>query len=49
MALAVVIGASVGALAGERSHGQVSPRVLRYVYAGVVGVVAVRIWITLLR
>jgi len=27
---------------------RVSPRVLRYVYAGVIGVVAVRIWITIL-
>ena len=48
MSLAVIIGASVGALGGERSHSQVSPRVLRYVYAGVIGIVAVRIWITLL-
>jgi uncharacterized membrane protein YfcA len=48
MAGVVVGGAVVGALIGERSHGQVSPRVLRYVYAGVVGLVAVRIWITLL-
>ena len=48
MTLAVVIGAGVGALSGERSHGRVSPHVLRYVYAVVIGVVAVRIWITLL-
>jgi len=48
MAVAVVLGAAVGALGGERSHSRVSPRVLRYVYAGVIGVVAVRIWITLL-
>jgi uncharacterized membrane protein YfcA len=48
MALAVVVGASAGALAGERIHARVSPRVLRYVYAGMVGVITLRIWITLL-
>jgi len=48
MTVAVVTGAGVGALGGEWSHGRVSPRVLRYVYAGVIGLVAVRIWITLL-
>lgn len=48
LALAVVIGASVGALAGERVHSRVSPRALRYVYAAMVGVITVRIWITLL-
>jgi uncharacterized membrane protein YfcA len=49
MALAVVGGAAVvGALIGERTHGQASPRVLRYVYAGVIGLVGIRIWITLL-
>lgn len=48
LTLAVIVGGSLGALAGERSHSRASPRVLRYVYATVVGVVAVRIWITLL-
>jgi len=48
MALAVVLGAGLGALGGERSHGQVSPRMLRYIYAGVVGLIAIRIWLTLL-
>lgn len=48
MALAVVIGAGLGALAGEWSHSRVSPRVLRYTYAAVIGVVAIRVWITLL-
>ena len=48
MALAVITGAGVGAFAGEWSSERVSPRVLRYVYAGVIGVVAVRIWITIL-
>ncbi len=48
MALAVVIGASFGALAGEQAHRRVSPRVLRYVYAGVIGLVGMRVWLTLL-
>lgn len=48
MTLAVVVGAGLGALGGEWSHSRVSPRVLCYVYAGVIGVVAVGVWITLL-
>jgi hypothetical protein len=48
MTLAVVTGASLGALGGEWSHGRVSIGVLHYVYAGVIGLVALRIWISLL-
>lgn len=48
MILAVLIGAGMGAVAGEWSHSRVSPRVLRYLYATAVGVVAGRIWLTLL-
>jgi len=48
MALAVVIGACVGALGGERVHSRVSSRLLRGLFAGTVGVIALRIWITLL-
>jgi uncharacterized membrane protein YfcA len=48
MAAAVVVGASLGALGGEWCHARVSPRVLRYLYAGMVGVITLRIWITLL-
>jgi len=48
MTVPVVIGAGLGALAGEWSHGRVSPRFLRYVYAGVIGLITVRVWITLL-
>jgi uncharacterized membrane protein YfcA len=48
MALAVVVGAVLGALGGESAHGRASPRVLRYTYAAVIGLVALRIWITLL-
>ena len=49
MTLAIIIGASVGAIAGEKSHSRVSPKALRYAYAGVIAVVALRIWITLLH
>jgi uncharacterized membrane protein YfcA len=49
MTLAIIIGASVGAIAGEKGHSRVSAKVLRYAYAGVIAVVALRIWITLLR
>ena len=34
----------VAAVAGERLHGRVSPRALRYVYAGMVGLITVRVW-----
>ena len=48
MALAVVAGTGIGALGGEWSHGQLSPRALRYIYAAMVGIITVRIWITIL-
>jgi uncharacterized membrane protein YfcA len=48
LAAAVVAGASLGALAGERCHARVSLRVLRYTYATVVGAVTIRVWLTLL-
>lgn len=48
MALVVVAGATLGVVAGERAHGQLSPRALRYVYAGMVGLITVTVWITLL-
>ena len=48
MALAVVTGAAFGALGGEQSHSRVSPRALRYVYAGMVGLITVRVWVTIL-
>jgi len=49
MTLAIILGSTLGAIAGEKSHSRVSPKVLRYAYAGVIAVVALRIWITLLR
>jgi uncharacterized membrane protein YfcA len=48
MALAVVSGACLGAIGGEWSHRRVSIGALRYVYAGMIGLVALRIWISLL-
>jgi uncharacterized membrane protein YfcA len=48
MTIAIIAGASLGAFVGERCHSQVSPKVLRYAYAGVVAVVALRIWTTIL-
>jgi uncharacterized membrane protein YfcA len=47
MTLAIIIGASVGAIAGERSHSRVSPQALRYAYAGIIAVVAIRVWLTI--
>jgi uncharacterized membrane protein YfcA len=48
MTIAVLVGAGLGALGGEWSHGRISPRTLRFVYAAVIGVVAAAIWIALL-
>lgn len=48
MALVVALGTGVGATAGEWTHSRLSVPVLRYVYAGMVGAITVRIWITLL-
>jgi uncharacterized membrane protein YfcA len=48
MTLAVITGAGLGALGGEWSHSRVSPRVLRYVYAAVVGAVTAIVWISIL-
>jgi len=48
MTIAVVIGVSAGAIAGEMCHSRVSPRVLRHAFSVVIAIVAVRIWLTLL-
>ena len=44
----VVAGATLGALAGERAHGHVSSLVLRRIYAGMVALIALRVWLTIL-
>jgi uncharacterized membrane protein YfcA len=44
----VVGGAAVGAVAGEQVHGRVSIALLRRIYATVVGVIAIRVWLSIL-
>jgi uncharacterized membrane protein YfcA len=48
MTIAVLLGAGFGAIGGEKCHRRVSPKVLRYAYAAVIAIVAVRIWSTIL-
>jgi hypothetical protein len=47
-AIIVVLGAAVGALLGERIHSRIPTQVLRYVYGGMVALIALRIWISVL-
>jgi len=49
MTIATLMGAGLGAVAGEKCHSLVSPRVLRFAYAGIVAIVALRIWTTILN
>jgi uncharacterized membrane protein YfcA len=48
IATVVVIGASIGALAGEKIHSRLTTDMLRYVYSVMVGLIAVRIWLSIL-
>jgi uncharacterized membrane protein YfcA len=48
LALAVVTGATLGAVAGEKIHGRLSPSVLRHIYAAMVSAITIRVWMTLL-
>ena len=48
MAAAVVAGAALGALGGEKIHGKVSAQSLRNIYAAMVGLIALRVWLTIL-
>jgi len=48
LAATVTMGAAVGALLGERIHGRTPTPVLRYLYAAIIGIVALRVWMTLL-
>ena len=48
LTLAVVIGASTGVLLGERLHGRFSIPTLNWIYAGIVWLITIRVWITLL-
>ncbi|MGH7809012.1 MAG: sulfite exporter TauE/SafE family protein [Candidatus Binatia bacterium] len=49
MTIAVIIGASLGAISGEKLHSCASPQALRYAYCIVIGLVALRVWITILN
>jgi len=44
----VVGGASLGALVGEHVHGRLSSLVLRRIYGGMVVLIALRVWLTIL-
>jgi uncharacterized membrane protein YfcA len=48
-ALAVVVGAAVGALLGEKIHSRIASSALRYIYAVIIVVITLRIWITLFQ
>jgi uncharacterized membrane protein YfcA len=47
MAVAVIFGASLGAVAGEKAHRHASTQLLRIVYAVMVLLITVRIWLTI--
>jgi len=47
LTLAAVFGAALGAIAGERVHRRLSSRVLRRIYAGMVALIALRVWLTI--
>jgi uncharacterized membrane protein YfcA len=49
IAMVVVVGAGIGALLGERIHGRLPAPILRYTYATMVGIIAARIWLTILE
>jgi uncharacterized protein len=48
VAILVVIGAGIGALVGERVHRQLPTPMLRYVYGTMVGLIALRVWLSIL-
>ena len=47
--LVVVLGAAGGAIVGERAHRRLSGRVLRKIYAVLVSLIALMVWITVWR
>jgi hypothetical protein len=47
--LVVVLGAAGGAIVGERAHRQLSSRVLRKIYAVLVSLIALTVWISVWR
>jgi len=48
IALVVVIGAGIGALVGEQIHRRLAAPMLRYTYAAMVGLIATRVWLSIL-
>jgi uncharacterized protein len=47
VAIVVIFGAAIGALAGEKAHGRVSTQALRIVYAAMVLLITIRVWLTI--
>jgi len=47
IAVVVILGAAIGALAGEKAHRRVSTQALRIVYAAMVLLITIRIWLTI--
>lgn len=48
LASSVIIGAAIGALLGEKLHGNISAKTLRQIYGIMVAVIAARVWMSLL-
>lgn len=48
VATIVVCGAGIGALTGERIHPRLPTPTLRYTYSAMVGLIAIRIWLSIL-
>jgi uncharacterized membrane protein YfcA len=48
LTLIAVLGAALGAVAGERVHGRLSIVVLRRIYSALVALIALRVWLTIL-
>jgi uncharacterized membrane protein YfcA len=46
-AVPVILGAAVGAIAGEKASHRLSTQTLRIVYAGMVFIITIRIWLTI--
>ena len=47
IAVAVILGAAIGAIAGEKAHRHFSTQALRIVYAAMVLLITIRIWLTI--
>jgi uncharacterized protein len=47
IAVAVIFGAAIGALGGEKAHRGVSTQTLRVVYAAMVLLITIRVWLTI--